>query len=118
MFALFNQDKKFIGYSPNPPNVPGLKILKKEIPAEYGNLKEWAWRGDYDTGGMFPTGKIIEVDKEKQALKTILEKYPLGKQIFNIVKQLRIIAEKENVLDPSFKEMSDDMLDLLKYFNK
>lgn len=112
MFVLFNKDKNFIGYSPDIP--PQVDILKIEIPEDKKNLNKWKWVGNFDSGKMvsifeegYPEDIIAE---EKKLFENICKKYPLGVQLSNIIKQVKIIAEKLDVIDDNFLDMSDQIL--------
>lgn len=52
MYALFDKDKKFIGYSPDFPENPGLNIFKFKLPEDKSDLTKWKWVGDMFTGKM------------------------------------------------------------------
>lgn len=118
MFALFNQNKEFIGYSPDLPEVPNLAINRKKIPDQFCNLAEWHWEGNFDTGKMVSNKKIIELNNHQKALKKIIEIYPLGVQIINIIKQLDVLSKNSNLFDNDFKEMSKTIMDILSTQNK
>jgi hypothetical protein len=118
MLALFNKNKQLIGYAPNISEDNSFQGYHKEIPLEFSNLKEWHWEGDFDNGKMVSNRKIIELDNEAKALKEIIEKYPLGIQITNIIRQLHLISKNANLFNNDFKEMSTDVLDILSKYNK
>lgn len=118
MLALFNSNKQLIGYAPNASDLNNFQGFKKEIPNEFSDLKEWHWEGDYDTGGMVSNKKVIELNNETKALKEIIEKYSLGVQMTNIIKQLHLLSKNANLFDSSFKEMSTDILEILHKHNK
>jgi hypothetical protein len=118
MLALFNHNKQLIGYAPNIQEESNFQGLYKEIPLEFSNLSEWHWEGDFDNGEMISNRKIIELDNEAKALKEIIERYPLGIQITNIIRQLHLISKNVNLFDNRFKEMSTDVLDILSKYNK
>jgi hypothetical protein len=61
MYALFNKDKKLVGYSEDFPDTPNLDIFKYEILEEQSNLMEWKWEGDMLNGKMVK--KNLEKDK-------------------------------------------------------
>jgi hypothetical protein len=119
MYALFNNDKKFIGYSPELPE--NLKILKKEIPKEFSNLEIWHWEGDYDTGKMTqtcPDYPIKEIELEKELFKYIDRRYPLNIQLLNIIKQLKKITKSNDLLqDDDFTDMADCILNAIDKHN-
>lgn len=52
MYALFNKEKKIIGYSEDFPDTPNLDVFKVKLPEEKSNLMEWKWCGDMLTGNM------------------------------------------------------------------
>ena len=112
MFVLFNKDKNFIGYSPDSP--PQVDILKIEIPEDKKNLNEWKWSGNFDNGKMvsiFEEGFPEEnINEEKKLFDDITKKYPLGIQLANIIRQVKMIAEKLEIVDDNFLDMSDQIL--------
>jgi hypothetical protein len=118
MFALFNADKKFIGYSPDLPNNDKLNILRKKLPEQYSDLRFWHWEGDYDSGAMVSNKKTIELDDNRKAYEEIVKTYPLGIQLFNIIKQLNLLSKNANLFDSDFKEMSNNILEILAKHNK
>lgn len=61
MYALFNKEKKLIGYSGDFPDTPNLDVFKIKIPEEKSNLMEWKWDGDMLTGNMVK----INLEKNK-----------------------------------------------------
>lgn len=53
MYAIFNKNNKFVGYSDTDfPDYPNLEILKLKIPEEQCDLSKWWWEGDMLTGKM------------------------------------------------------------------
>lgn len=118
MLALFNQNKQLIGYAPVIPEGSNFQGYHREIPLEFSNLSEWHWEGNFDNGKMVSNRKSIELDGETKALKEIIEKYPLGIQITNIIKQLHLLSKNANLFNSDFKEMSTDVLDILSKYNK
>jgi hypothetical protein len=52
MYALFDKNKQFIGYSPDFPDTPGLDIFKLEIPEDKSDITKWKWEGDMFNGRM------------------------------------------------------------------
>jgi hypothetical protein len=118
MFALFDKNNKnLIGYAPNITNINNISLFK-EIPEEFSNLHEWSWEGDYDTGKMVTNKKIISLNEEHEHLKKIIELYPLGTQIINIIRQLHILSKNANLFDNDFKEMSNNILEIMSKCNK
>ena len=94
MFAIFNNDKNFIGYTPDTVSMPG--ILRKEIPEHQRNLQTWQWRGDYDNGCMvdilqegYSEEELVE---EEQMYNIINKKYPPSAQLIYIIEQLNLIV--------------------------
>lgn len=109
MYALFNKDKIFIGFSPDESSHPNL--LKKEIPKEQSDFRTWKWEGDYDTGRMVPLNtdySIEEIELENILFRYIENKYPLKTQLINIMNQIRkIVQYNEDLQDDSFIDMHD-----------
>jgi len=60
MFALFNKEKQFIGYSEDIPNLPNLNIFKLKLPEDKSDITKWEWAGDMFTGKMIPIEKTQE----------------------------------------------------------
>ena len=118
MFALFNKDKKFIGYSPDVSKNPNISPFYKEIPHQYRDISQWHWEGDFDTGGMVSNKKIIELTKDQKILAKLHETYSLGTQIVNIVKQLDILSKNANLYDSDFKDMKTKMMEIICSFDK
>jgi hypothetical protein len=119
MYALFNKDKVFIGFSSE---IPHESFLGKEIPAEQRDLKTWRWEGDYETGKMVSINAgypIEEIELEKMLFGYIEKKYPLAVQLNNIMNQLRKIVEKDDSLqDDDFMDMSDCIKNAVDKHNK
>jgi len=118
MFALFNNKKQFIGYSPDLPNNDKINILKKKLPEEYSDLQKWHWEGDYDNGAMVSNKKIIELNETQKAYQEIVNAYPIGIQLINVIKQLNLISKNANLFNSEFKEMSNNILEILAKHNK
>ena len=116
MFAIFNENKKFVGFSPDIQENP--KILSKPIPEEQSDIRFWTWEGDFDTGKMVRLGigyPIEEIELEEQLFKYIQEKYPLTIQLINIIKQIRKLVEHDkNIQDYEFMDMSDSILNAVE----
>lgn len=112
MFALFNLDKKFIGYSPE--TIPGDHILTKQIPPDQQDLNLWKWSGDFSNGKMVSVFEQDypeeEFEEEKKRFKELNESYPLGIQLTNIIRQLKKIADKFDVQDDRFMDMAEKVL--------
>jgi hypothetical protein len=52
MFALFNKNKKFIGYSEDIPDLPTMEIFKLPLPEDKKDISKWEWVGDMFDGKM------------------------------------------------------------------
>lgn len=119
MFALFNKNKEFIGYSPEIPE--GSEILKIKIPEDKSDILIWKWEGDYDTGKMVPVDigyPIEEIELERELFEFIHKNYPLQLQMINIIKQLRKIVENdENLQNYEFIDMSDCIINAVDKMN-
>jgi hypothetical protein len=115
MFALFNSEKKFIGFSPD--ILDNDKVLKIRIPDEQSDIRLWRWEGDYDTGKMVycDVGYPIEEEElEKKLFDYIANKYPISIQLINIIRQLTKIAKNDpNIQDYEFMDMSDCILNAI-----
>jgi len=55
MFALFNKERKFIGYSEDIPDLPTLNIFKLKLPENQKDITKWRWEGN------FPDGKMVKI---------------------------------------------------------
>ena len=79
MYALFNENKQFVGYSPDIP--PSSTLLKKEIPEDQTDFSIWSWIGDYDNGRMVSIAENgypqEEIDLEQQLFEEIYLKWPI-----------------------------------------
>jgi hypothetical protein len=119
MYALFNKDKNFIGFSPE---IPHQSLLSKKISSEQSDLRSWRWEGDYDTGRMVSLDSgypIEEIELEKMLFSYIEKKYPLPVQLTNIMNQLRkIIENNDSLQDDSFMDMSDCIKNAVDKHNK
>lgn len=120
MYALFNSEKNFIGYSPDIP--PDSNILKKEIPESRSNLNIWKWEGSYDEGKMvsileegFPKEQI---EYEKELAQKVSKNYPYPIQMVNIIRQLKKIADNTNIQDDAFMDMAEEVLHLIDLQDK
>lgn len=118
MFVLFNNNKKFIGYSPDAEKVNDISAYSKEIPEQFSNLNEWHWEGDYDNGKMISNKKFIELTEEQKAIRKIIDQYPLGVQLINIIKQLNVLSKNANLFDNDYKEMSNNIMEIMSGINK
>jgi hypothetical protein len=120
MFALFNKDKTFIGYSNDIPDTS--TVLKKEIPKEKSDIILWRWEGDYENGRMVSVDigyPIEEIELEKELFNFIDKNYPPQIQMLNIIKQLRkIVQNNENIQDDNFVDMSDYILNAVDKYDK
>lgn len=120
MFALFNKDKTFIGYSNDIPDTS--TVLKKEIPKEQSDIMLWRWEGDYENGRMVSVDigyPIEEIELEKELFSFIDKNYPPQIQMLNIIKQLRkIVQNNENIQDDNFVDMSDYILNAVDKYDK
>ena len=120
MFALFNKDKIFIGYSNDIPDTS--TVLKKEIPKEQSDIMLWRWEGDYENGRMVSVDigyPIEEIELEKELFSFIDKNYPPQIQMLNIIKQLRkIVQNNENIQDDNFVDMSDYILNAVDKYDK
>jgi hypothetical protein len=120
MFALFNSDLKFIGYSPDMPAQP--HILKKEIPSHQRDLNVWKWQGDFNSGKMVSLFEEDvqdeEVEAEKRMIGDINAKYPLGVQMINIIRQLKLLADQNNSQDERFMDMAEEILNAMDKHDK
>ena len=57
MYAIFDKNKKFLGYSNDSFEDPKGELLKKQIPDEQSG-NDWSWVGDMDTGKMVVSKNI------------------------------------------------------------
>lgn len=112
MYALFNNEKKFIGYSPDEGNHPN--IFKIKIPQEQSDIRLWQWEGNYDDGKMVPLDigyPRDEMEMEIKLFEYIEKKYPITIQILNIIKQLRkLVQYDKHIQDYEFMDMSDSII--------
>jgi hypothetical protein len=120
MFALFNTEKQFIGYSPDIPE--NSNILKKDIPEEQSDITLWRWEGDYDNGRMISINigyPIEEIELERQLFEYIGKEYPINVQILKIIKQLkRIVQDNDRLQDDEFMDMSDCIISAVDKYTK
>jgi hypothetical protein len=111
MFALFNLNKSFIGYSDNIPEHLESGILKKEIPEDKSDLIKWRWDGSYDDGQMVSLEEkpytITEKELQDSLFRTIYEEYPIDVQIVNLIKQVYLLSYKTPELLPEFERMAN-----------
>jgi hypothetical protein len=120
MFALFNKDKNFIGYSDD--ILENSLILKREIPLETSDISVWRWEGNYDDGKMVSNNieyPIEELELEKELFNKINTKYPPQIQFLNIIKQLKkIIQYNQDVMDDDFMDMADSVTNAVDKYDK
>lgn len=120
MYALFNSDKQFIGYSPDIPS--DVDILKKEISVEHMDFTKWKWEGDYDTGQMIPLSSgpnVEELHLNMEFFKQITRRYSLGDQLFNIIRQLKkIVDQNQDIRHDEFYDMADFMLNAMDKYQE
>lgn len=118
MYALFNKEKKFIGFSPD--QIPNSLI--KEIPKEQSDFTLWKWQGDYDTGKMILINsdvKIEEIEIDNALFRYVESKYPLKVQLINIITQLRKVVQYNDILqDDDFMDMSGAILNMVDKYKK
>jgi hypothetical protein len=110
MFALFNSSKNFIGYGNEIPDNPNLNLSVKEIPSDKQDLTVWRWDGDFDNGKMVLINEnpypVEKIDLDTSLYDKIYQNYPIDLQIVILMKQVKLLSEKANCLDPEFDEMS------------
>lgn len=111
MFALFNSNKSFIGYSDQIPEHLEKTFLKKEIPKDKCDLTKWKWHGGFDNGRMISVEEketmVTEEELQKSLFKNIYEQYPIDLQIINLIKQVYLLAYKSPTLLPEFDKMAN-----------
>ena len=105
MFAVFDQNKKFLSFSNE--KFEG-NFLFKLIPEEQSNLLEWRWEGNYDDGKMVK----LSDDFYNEALshEAFKNKYPLPLLLSILLKQLYILSEKLELTDYQFHELLKDFI--------
>jgi len=57
MYAIFDKNKKFLGYANDSFEDPKGELLKKQITEEQSG-NDWSWEGDMDTGKMVVSKNI------------------------------------------------------------
>jgi hypothetical protein len=111
MFALFNLNKSFIGYSDNIPEHLEKGILKIEIPDDRSDLTKWRWDGNYEDGQMVNLEEkpymVTEKELQDSLFRTIYEEYPIDVQIVNLIKQVYLLSYKTPELLPEFEKMAN-----------
>jgi hypothetical protein len=121
MYALFNLNKSFIGYSESIPEHIEKTILKREIPPDKVDLTKWRWDGGYD-GQMvnLKDNPVVITEKQLQdtLFKTIYYEYPVDVQLINLIKQVYAIAHRSKSLLPEFEEMSKMIINAVDLYEK
>jgi hypothetical protein len=117
MLVLFNKDKQFIGFSPDLPQEALENFYTKEVPESQADFTKWRWDGDYESGRMVSIVEdgypIEELELERQLFEKIDQKYPLGVQLVNIIRQLKLLSN-EGEADYRFTDMADTILDAVE----
>lgn len=111
MIVLFDNDGKLIGYSNvKPPNI------EKYIDLGDVDLLENFWDGDFYTGELKNISKYFIKNSEVEDLLfgKIKETYSNELMQFLIIKQLKLLAEKQNCFDPDFKNLCNFLEPLFK----
>jgi hypothetical protein len=122
MFALFNKQKKFIGYSADIPDIES--ILKVKISDEHTDFTKWKWHGEYDTGRMVSLSEnpivFEEIDLKASLFSKIKKEYPLDVQNVIMIKQIKKLCDyfDSNMKNDDFKEMSDTLLKAVELHEK
>jgi len=114
MIALFNNEKKFIGFCENFPEQNNTNLLKLEVPEKYANPTKYTWVGDFYNGDFVEIEKAVFLNVQEEKIEIINKQYPIQIQLLNIIKQLNILSKKENIYDCNFKQMSEDILNIWK----
>jgi hypothetical protein len=121
MFALFNLQKSFIGFSDDIPEHLNKSILKKEIPQDKSDLTKWRWEGDYD-GQMVSLNEkpytVTEKELQDTLFKTIYKDYPIDLQVINVIKQLYLLSYKTSSLLPEFDKMAKTIIHAVDLYEK
>ena len=121
MFALFNLNKTFVGYSEDIPEHLNKSFIKKEIPEDKRDLTKWRWDGDLD-GQMVSLNEkpytITEKEITESLFKTIYKDYPIDLQIVNIIKQLYVLSYKSSSLLPDFEQMAKTIIHAVDLYEK
>jgi hypothetical protein len=105
MFAVFDQNKKFISYSDQ--QFAG-NFLFKYISPEKSDLLSWRWDGDYDTGKMVSVS--VSGYEEPNTEEVFQNKYPLPLFFSVLLKQIYALAKVNNILDDTFGNMVKDFI--------
>jgi hypothetical protein len=116
MFALFNNQKQFIGYSQQIP--PTIKLYK-ELDIDFDPSKKF-WDGDYDNGSIknLNDAKFSEFQIEKDFVKKIKALYNTEISHLLTIKQIGLISNHLNLFDPKFKEMWEELTPLFEKYDK
>jgi hypothetical protein len=121
MFALFNLQKSFIGYSDDIPEHLNKNILKREIPEDKRDFTKWRWDGNYD-GNMVSVDEkpyvISEKELQDSLFKTIYKDYPIDLQVINVIKQLYLLSYKSSTLLPEFDKMAKTIIHAVDLYEK
>jgi hypothetical protein len=114
MFALFNLENKFIGFGDNIPDQTKSFFKTIEVPDQYKDFTKYTWHGNYNDGKFIEIKDITYVKTLEDKIEKITEKYSTQIQLINIIKQLSLLSKDKNLYDISFKEMSNDILNIWK----
>lgn len=114
MFALFNQENKFIGFGENIPEQAKTFIKTKNVPEQYKDFTKYTWHGNFNTGKFIEIKDIAYIQSIEEKIEKINEMYPFQIQLINIMKQLNVLSKEKNLYDISFKEMSNNILKIWK----
>jgi hypothetical protein len=116
MFALFNNQKQFVGYSEQ---IPASIKYYKELDINFDPTKK-IWDGDYDTGYVknLNDTKISEFELEKDFIKKIKSLYNTEISHMLTIRQIGLISKHLNLFDPQFKEMWEELSPLFKQYDK
>jgi hypothetical protein len=116
MFALFNNQKEFIGYSDQLP--PSIQYYH-DVGDSFDINRDY-WDGDYDNGSLkkIETQKLNEFELESDFIRKIKTLYNTEISHLLCIKQIGKISEYINLFDPDFKEMWIELKPLIdKYDN-
>jgi hypothetical protein len=123
MFALFNLNKSFVGYSEDIPDTIN-SVLKKKIPDEMSDFTKFRWVGDYDNGSMQPISQnpytITEEELKESLFKMVYQEYTIDLQNVIIIKQLKKICEHlgNEIMTDDFNKMSKIILKAVDLYEK
>jgi hypothetical protein len=116
MNALFNDKGIFLGYSNIiPPNIKKIKKLGDDF-----DSSKFFWDGDYYTGKLLPieNKKYNEFDFETQFIDRIKALHSSEISHLLCIKQLYILAQKNDCIDSDFENMCIEILPLFDFYNK